>query len=293
MKKTFFPKEFIEKYKKLLCDEWEDFFSTIQKKQPKSIWINTKKIHPKALVQKLEEKNIFLKKYSFSNQSFEINLKKPGELEEFKTGEISLQEKGAMLPVIALEICKNDFVLDACAAPGMKTIQASNFAKKVIACDVNSTRIKSLLHNKTKYDLNNVEVKRSDVRNLKEKFDKIILDAPCSSEGLVRKKRDALKNWNEELVRRKAKIQKELIIHCFDLLKENGEMIYSTCSFSPEENEEVVMHLLNQKNNAKIIKIELDGIKIRKNKLCENCVRLYPQDNNTQQFFIAKIKKED
>lgn len=291
MKKTFFPKEFITKYENLLGDEWKVFFKIIQQKQPKSIWINTKKIGVDEIYKKLKEKNIVFKKYFFSKQCFEIDMNKPAELEEFKKGKISLQEKGAMLPVVALNINEDDLVLDACAAPGMKTLQASNFAKKVIACDVNSERIKSLLHNKSKFGLNNVEVIRCDVRNIKEKFDKIILDAPCSSEGLVRKKRDALKGWSEELIKRKAELQKELIIHCFDLLKENGEMIYSTCSFSREENEEVILYLLKERKNATIEKIKLDGIKIRENKICKNCVRLYPQDNNTQQFFFAKIKK--
>jgi tRNA (cytosine49-C5)-methyltransferase len=291
MKKTFFPEEFIEKYSKFCKSEWKEFFETIRKKQPKSVWINTKKTHPDLIYKKLEEKNIFFKKYSFSEQGFETNLEKPGNLEEFKKGIISLQEKAAMLPVIALKINKYDVVLDACSAPGMKTIQASNFAKKVIAVDVNTERTKSLLHNKGKYALNNVIVKRMDVRNLKDKFDKIILDTPCSSEGLIRKKRGALKNWSQELVERKAIIQKELLSHCFELLKNGGELVYSTCSFSPEENEEVVLHLLKNKKNAIVEKIELEGIKIRENKLCENCVRLWPQDNNTQQFFIAKIKK--
>lgn len=290
MKKTFFPTEFIKKYKEFCGNEWEEFFSTIKEKQTKSMWINNKKAGNEVIYKKLEEKDIVFKKYSFSKQAFEVNMPKPAEMLEFKQGKISIQEKAAMLPVVALKIKEDDLVLDACAAPGMKTLQAAGFAKKVVACDVNSTRIKSLIHNKSKYGLNNVEIIRSDVRNINEKFDKIILDAPCSSEGLVRKKRDALKGWSLDLVKRKSILQKELITHCFDLLKEDGEMIYSTCSFAPEENEEVVKHLLNERN-SKVEKVKLEGIKIRKNKLCENCVRLWPQDNNTQQFFFAKIKK--
>lgn len=196
-----------------------------------------------------------------------------------------------MLPAIALNPSKDDLVLDACAAPGMKTIQLSNMAKNVIACDVNEKRTQILIHNKNRFGLNNTQIKRIDVRNIKQKFDKILLDAPCSSEGLVRKKRDALTEWNQKLVERKAVTQKELLLYCFDLLKTNGEIVYSTCSFAPEENEEVILHLLKNKKNAITIPIKLDGLKIRKNDLCENCVRLYPQDNNTQQFFLAKIKK--
>ena len=320
-KKTIFPQEFIDKYAKLLGSEWDKFLETIKQKQPKSAWVNANKLGASVVYEKLHEisrlekpsscdsknsqtvngnakafglseKDIGFKKYSFSNQAFEIEMEKPGDLEFFKHGKISLQEKAAMLPVIALAPTKDDYVLDACAAPGMKTIQLSNLAGKVLAIDVNSERIKSLVHNKGKYALQNVQVKRTDVRNVNEQFDKIVLDAPCSSEGLVRKKRNALQGWNMGVVTRKAKLQKELITHCFDLLKTGGEMVYATCSFAPEENEEVILHLLKERNNAKIVPMHLEGIKIRENKLCKYCVRLYPQDNNTQQFFLAKIKKK-
>jgi 16S rRNA C967 or C1407 C5-methylase (RsmB/RsmF family) len=89
-------------------------------------------------------------------------------------------------------------------------------------------------------------------------------------------------------------VQKNLIVKAFDYLREGGEMVYSTCSFAPEENEEVVTHLLKQRSGAKVVNVEelLKGVKIRKNDLCENCVRLFPQDNDTQQFFLAKIRKD-
>jgi NOL1/NOP2/sun family putative RNA methylase len=295
-KYTYFPQKFLDKYSVLLGEEWEKFFETIKTKQPKSFWINTNKTTIEKIKESLTKKEIKFYRYPFSEQAFEIELEKPGELEEYKKGLISIQEKAAMMPVIALNPEKKDFVLDACAAPGMKTIQLSNLSGKVLACDVHSKRFEALEKTRSSFKLENVETKRIDFRNLKKnkKFDKILLDAPCSSEGLVRKKRDALLNWSNSMVYRKAKEQKHLIVKAFDYLKEGGEMVYSTCSFAPEENEEVVLRLLEQRKNARTIKCEelLKGVKIRKNELCENCVRLYPQDNNTQQFFFAKIKKE-
>lgn len=291
MKKTFFPKEFIDEYSSQLGDEWDCFFDCIKTKQPKSFWVNTQKTVTKEIVNSFISKKIDFEKYLFHEQAFGINFSKPSELEEFKSGKIALQEKAAMLPVIALNPNKSDVVLDACASPGMKTIQLSNLSKMVLAVDVSSERIKFLDYNQKKYGLSNVVLKRSDVRNVTEKFDKIVLDAPCSSEGLVRKQRDALKGWSQKLVERKAILQKQLIEHCYGLLKPNGEMVYSTCSFSPEEDEDVVNYLLS-KTSAVVEKVSLDGIKIRNNDLCKNCVRLFPQDNNTQQFFFAKIRKE-
>ena len=133
-----------------------------------------------------------------------------------------------------------------------------------------------------------------------EHFDKILLDAPCSSEGLVRKDFDALKNWSNSLVEKKAILQKKLLKKCFQLLKKNGTLVYSTCSLSPEENEEVVQSVF-EKGNCEIEKFELRGFILRKgmteyknkkfSKEIENCVRIYPQDNDSQAFFFAKIKK--
>jgi NOL1/NOP2/sun family putative RNA methylase len=298
LKKTFFPEEFIEKYRELLGNEWGVFFSTLQIKQPKSFWLNSNKTSPSQTIPSLEKHCVKIEKFLFHELAYSIDYERPGSLKEFEFGKISLQEKAAMLPAIALAPKEKELVLDACAAPGMKTIQLSNLMHnkgKIIACDVNSERLKALEYNKAKYDLKNVEVKRIDFRNLlpaqKEKFDKIMLDAPCSSEGLVRKDRDALRDWSEKLIERKAKTQKELIVAAFELLKNGGEMVYATCSFAPEENEEVVLYLLDKFKNAEVLKVEIKGIKIRENKLCANCVRLYPQDNDTQQFFFAKIRK--
>jgi 16S rRNA C967 or C1407 C5-methylase (RsmB/RsmF family) len=290
MKKTFFPKEFISKYSLFCRDEWDNFFKIIKTKQPKSFWINNK-FEINKVLSSLKKQNVYFENYPFSKQAFFTNYARPGELNEFKEGKISIQEKAAMLCAVALNPSKNDVVLDACAAPGMKTIQLSNFSKKVVACEINKSRIKSLFFNKKKYFLDNVSIRNKDVLEENERFDKILLDAPCSSEGLVRKKRDALKNWSEALILRKSKKQRELILHCFDLLKPKGEMIYATCSFSKEENEDVVNFLLKNRPNAILRKVNLKGIKIRQNLLCKNCVRLWPMDNNTQQFFFVKIQK--
>ncbi len=293
MRSTYFPKEFLDKYSKLLGSEWDLFFETIKQKQPKSFWVNSNKATVEQVIESLTKKGIKTTPLLFHPQAFGIEYSEPGKLEEYEKGWISVQEKASMMPAVALNPTKNDTVLDACAAPGMKTIQLSNLAQKVLATDLHTKRLTILNKSKAMFGLENVGTKRIDFRNLKrnKRFDKILLDAPCSSEGLVRKKREALIDWSQKLVIKKAEEQKHLIVRAFDYLKDGGEMVYSTCSFSPEENEEVVMQLLRQRKNAIVEKVNLEGVKIRKNEICENCVRLYPQDNNTQQFFFAKIKK--
>jgi NOL1/NOP2/sun family putative RNA methylase len=291
MKNTFFPDEFIAKYSKILGSEWDVFFETIKRRQPRSFWVNLMKANPAEIMTSLKKKNVSFRVYSFSPNAFQISLKKPSELSEFLEGKISLQEKASMFPAIVLNPTKEDVVLDACSAPGMKTIQLSGFAKKVIASELNERRFDVLKQTIKSFGLTNVEPIRSDFRNIEQKFDKILLDAPCSSEGLVRKDWNALKEWNQLLVKKKAAQQKKLIIAAFDKLNSGGEMVYSTCSFAQEENEDVVNHLLKERAGAKTIPIILEGIKMRENKICPNTVRFYPQDNDTQQFFVSKIKK--
>jgi len=291
MKETFFPPAFIAKYKRFCGVEWDVFFQTIKTKQPKSFWVNTNKIGVGALTNSLRQKGVKFENYAFSKQSFSIDATKPGDFEEYKKGWMSLQEKAAMMPVVALGVDKKDYVLDCCAAPGMKTIQLSNFGGKVVACEVNTKRVQALEKTKMAFALRNVDIRRTDFRNVKEKFDKVLLDAPCSSEGLVRKRKEALDDWTQNLVTRKAKLQKSLIISAFDALRPGGEMVYATCSFAVEENEEVVNFLLQLREGAIVVPVKLDGVKVRENKLCPNAVRLWPQDNDTQQFFFAKIRK--
>jgi NOL1/NOP2/sun family putative RNA methylase len=293
----FFPKQFIEKYKMLLGEEWNDFFFAIQQEKGETFWVNTNKTSVGETILSLKQKGVEAENLKFSPSAFSTTHPKPSNLSEFQNGLISLQEKASMLPAIALGVNEGESVFDTCSAPGMKTIQLSNMVGKngkVLATELNDKRFVLLNNIMKKYSCENVITKRIDFRNIKrnKKFDKVLLDAPCSSEGLIRKQNEALKEWSPALVRKKAANQKNLILKAFDYVREGGEMVYSTCSFAPEENEEVVLDLLKKRPNARVEPIKLEGIKIRKNQICENCARLYPQDNDTQQFFLAKIKKE-
>ena len=131
-------------------------------------------------------------------------------------------------------------------------------------------------------------------------FDKVLLDAPCSSEGLVRKDFTALKEWNQTLVWKKSDLQKNLIRKSLQLLKKGGELVYSTCSLSPEENEEVI-NMLVEEGKTEVLETKIKNFKTRNgltnyngkkyDSSLKKCVRIYPQDNDSQAFFIAKITK--
>ncbi|MEK6845029.1 MAG: RsmB/NOP family class I SAM-dependent RNA methyltransferase, partial [Nanoarchaeota archaeon] len=135
----------------------------------------------------------------------------------------------------------------------------------------------------------------------KLKFDKILLDAPCSGEGTMRSSVKTCLMWNPNTIKSLSKLQKKLFQKAFEILNEGGEMVYSTCTHAPEENEEVVDFALSEfKGRIEIIKLALpvkfrEGITSWENekydeKVKKSC-RIYPQDNDTEGFFIAKFKK--
>jgi len=132
-------------------------------------------------------------------------------------------------------------------------------------------------------------------------FDKILLDAPCSGTGTIRKSLKTLRIWNPVMVKRLAGTQRQLIDTAFKNLKQGGILVYSTCSLEPEENEGVIDFLLNKYENAELEPVKLSNIKKSEpilnfenkkyNDEIKKCLRIWPQDNDTEGFFVAKIRK--
>ncbi len=304
-RETCIPKEFRGKYERLLGSESAEFFRCCGTKIPKSIWVNSLKANPEKLSGALASKGWTLGPLFHENAFALEGIERPGQSAEFRGGLFNLQEKSSMLPAIILNPQKNDFVLDACAAPGNKTLQLSCLMHgrgKIVAADKNVARFKSLAFNAKKFGMKNVICQRQDILTAKKRevFGKILLDAPCSSEGLVRKDVDALANWSPRLVEEKSALQKRLFEKCLQLLKRGGEMVYSTCSLSPEENEEVLGGFL-ARGKIEMLEAGIAGFKARPGLLVyngkefgkemEKAMRILPQDNDSQAFFIAKIRK--
>lgn len=305
MGKTFIPAEFGQKYSALLVDDYARFLECCGTKIPKSIWVNSLKAKPAELAGQLGAKGWKLTALFHENSFALEGIDRPGGSDEFRQGLFNLQEKSSMLPALILNPRRDDFVLDACAAPGNKTLQLSCLMRgkgKIVASDKSVQRHKSLRFNIKKFGMKNVIAQRQDVLTAKKNgiFDKILLDAPCSSEGLVRKDFDALKNWSPALVLEKSALQKGLFEKCLQLLKKGGELAYSTCSLSPEENEEVVAEFLSH-GKIEMLDARVEGFKTRPGLLeyngkkfgkeMQKAVRVLPQDNDSQAFFIAKMRK--
>jgi NOL1/NOP2/sun family putative RNA methylase len=238
---------------------------------------------------------------------------KPGELGkayEHLLGYFYVQEISSMLPMLALQPKQGDFLLDLCASPGSKTTQAAAMMENtgtIIANEVSLGRIRILNTNLEKCGVMNAIVTRKDGvhfcktirKKTKIRFDKILVDAPCSGEGTLRKSPKTFQMWNVKFIKSLSDLQKRLAVEALRILKVNGEMIYSTCTLSPEEDEEVV-DFLKRNFDIEIEELSLP-LKMRCG-VCEwegkqydesvkNACRLYPQDNNTDGFFLAKIRK--
>lgn len=290
-----FKDKFVERYSKLT--DFEEYKKAVLELPRKSIRVNTIKISVNELKSKLEDKGINLEQVPWCKEGFYVNSRgiRLGNLNEHKAGYFFVQRSVSMIPALALEPKEGEIVLDMCSAPGGKTTQLAALMNNkgiIMANESDSKRIYILSKNLQRCSVINTIINNQsgDKINPRFLFDKILLDAPCSGTGLIkgetRRTAYTLKVWNENMVRRLAKLQKKLILNAFDLLKEDGILVYSTCSLDPDEDEDVVKFLLNKKKYAKLEKININ-IKSE----FKDYIKIWPQYYNTEGFFVAKIRK--
>ena len=231
-----------------------------------------------------------------------------GNLSEYKSGKIYVQESVSMIPPIVLAPKPEEVVLDMCAAPGSKTTQMAAMMKNsglLLANDYKGMRATALGMNLQRCAVTNTVITIMNGERISGKqFDKILVDAPCGGTGTIRKSLKTIRMWNANMVKKIAGQQKKLILAGFDNLKPGGEMVYSTCSLEPEEDEGIVDFLLKNRESAEIVEVPesvLPGL-IRGEPVVnfegktyssevKKTIRVWPQDNNTGGFFIAKISK--
>ena len=219
-----------------------------------------------------------------------------GKSLEHELGAFYLQEPSAMLPAYFLNAKENDKVLDLCSAPGGKTIQSALLMHNkgvIIANDIDKSRCQAILENVERLGLTNVVITNNDFASIYQEyldyFDKIILDAPCSGSGMFRKLETMKDDWSINKVYKYAAIQKELILMAYKMLSKGGEMVYSTCSFSYEENEEVIDYLLKN-SDAQIVDIPAES-SLYKDKKLPYGVHTFPHLFKGEGHYICLINK--
>jgi len=270
----------------------------------KSLRVNTLKISEAKLVKRLEKKGVKLEKIKYLKNGYyyesEFSL---GSTPEYLQGYYYLQEAASQLPVSVLNPVPGDIVLDMAAAPGSKTTQISQMMNNegvVLALDIDKRRLLSLVSNLERLSAKNVVIYRLNARKADKlgiKFDKILLDAPCSGNFCVEKEFFSKRTVKD--FEMKAETQKRLLETAVNCLKEGGTLVYSTCSLEPEEDELVIDWLLNKYPYLKLEEINIDvglqGLtKIFNNSVNEEIKKtkkLWPHLSGTEGFFIAKIRK--
>lgn len=303
-----FKPKFIERYSRYT--NWEEFKKSSLTFLRRSIRINTLKISVNELKERLK-KDWILEQIPWCKEGFWIEHSKKerrdvGNLIEHSLGYFYIQEAASMIPPVVLNPKSTDIVLDIAASPGSKTTQIAQYMQNkgiLIANDYTFERMKPLTMNLQRCGVANSIITLMEGQWFRKsgiEFDKVLVDAPCSGTGTIRKSLKTIGIWNPDMIRRLSITQKQLIETGFNLLKDNGTLVYSTCSLEPEENEEVVDFLLNKYENSKLEEIKLNLKKSpailefenkKYNEEIKKCLRLWPQNNDTEGFFVAKIIK--
>ena len=253
--------EFLQHLKTYLKDEEiKNLETSLKEKSEHALLLNTDKMSQETLLSlfpSLKKHPVVKNAFIYDKDGLDL-----GKSVYHELGCFYLQEPSAMLPAYLLSPESGDLVLDLCAAPGGKSMQASllmNNEGLIISNDIAKNRVFAIVENAERLGRGNLLITNNDFASIYNRFlntfDKIILDAPCSSSGMFRKENKMLEDWSYQKVLKYAEIQKDLILMCYQMLKPGGTMVYSTCSFSYEEDEEVIEHLLNN-TDASLKEIE-------------------------------------
>ncbi len=284
----------------------EDFIAACQRPLRKSIRINTLKISVAEFIERAKLKGWVLEPVPWCDTGFWIDADESdvplGNTAEHMAGLFYIQEASSMMPVSALFTAEDkgyQSVLDTAAAPGSKTTQMAALMNNngiLVANEFSASRVKVLHANIERCGIRNTALTNFDGRVfggwLPEQFDAVLLDAPCSGEGTIRKDPDSLKNWSKESCQSIADTQKELIESAFQALKVGGVMVYSTCTLSKEENQEVCWHLKHTFGDAVTFE-SLSSLFPEANKALteEGFLHIFPQVYDCEGFFVARIRK--
>ena len=259
-----------------------------------SVRVNKLKYTEKEFEEFLKEKDIqIIKKIDtvyYINSGLIINS------EEFKTGKIIAQDASSYLAAKNLGVMPNELVLDICAAPGGKTaVLAENMENRgeIIAIDIHQHKIKLIETNMKKLGIDIIKATVMDARNVNKqgrKFDKILVDVPCSGYGVIRKKPEILYSKNKENIEELAKLQLEILNSAADILKDGGELIYSTCTITDEENTNNIEKFLKEREEFKVEKLYIpENVSGDYDKLGGFCINY--KEEIMDNFYIIKLVK--
>jgi len=285
----FVEQQGIEKTKEIL--------KTINQPSNVSIRVNTNKTTVADLQKVLQDKGFDVKPSKISAVGLVCESGNLVDTDEFRAGLYTIQDESSMLVAPALDVQPDDKVLDTCAAPGGKTTHIASYLESgsVMALDIHQRKTKLIRENGQRLGYGDIiQTRALDARKAKdefdEEFDRILVDAPCSGLGLIRRKPE-LKYFREpEDLMHLQEIQLSILNSITDLLKVGGQLVFSTCTFDAEENEDVVMKFLNAHENYELVPVKHEK-SLDKN-VNDGVLKLLPSDYFTDGFFVAAFRRK-
>lgn len=284
------------------------FHAACERSLPSVVRVNDIKATPDRVRRAFEAADVGFEPVGWHEGLFELDEgESPGNSWPFVHGWVYGQEEVSAVPALVLDPEPGERVLDCCAAPGSKTTQlAARMADRgtVVGNDNNLGRLSALRSNAERCGVTNLVVTRADARNFSlkpfdgEPFDRTLVDVPCSCEGTIRKNPDAVDNWSMDHVEGIAGVQKGILERSLEITRPGGTLVYSTCTFAPEENEAVLQYAL-ENGGCRLLDYELPldhapGLTEWDGETFDDSMRkakrIYPHHNDTGGFFCAKLE---
>ena len=300
------PEKYTESMKALLGDEYDSYIESFSDKRLYGLRVNNLKISTEDFLKicpfKLEPIPWIENGFYYSEDD------KPAKHPYYFAGLYYIQEPSAMTPANVLPIDEGDVVFDMCAAPGGKSTELAAKLNKtglLVTNDISNSRAKALLKNVEVFGVPNLCVLNEDPVGIASRFsgffDKVLIDAPCSGEGMFRKDNKLIKAWEKNGPEFYSQIQKNIILAGADMLKPGGKLLYSTCTFSKLEDEDSVIHLLTNRPDMHLVDIVshegfAKGFISSDEDLKDNmdkCVRIFPHKMSGEGHFVALLKKDN
>lgn len=300
------PQSFLDSMKEILGEDYEEFLTGFDGQRQYGLRVNTLKMN----LEEFERIAPFhLKKVPWISNGYFYNAEDvPAKHPFYSAGLYYLQEPSAMTPASRLKVQPGERVLDLCAAPGGKATElgaALQGEGLLVANDINTARAKALLRNLELFGISNSFVTNEPPHVLAERFPeffhKIMVDAPCSGEGMFRKNPAVVDSWKEKGPEYFSKLQREIIVQAADMLLPGGMMFYSTCTFSPLENEKTITYLLKERPDMEVVPMEdyenfAEGLTSYKDEAfdesCKFCRRIWPHKMSGEGHFMALLHKK-
>ena len=299
----YLPEEFLDRMKTMLGDDFQAFLNSYQQPRTFGLRVNTAKISCEEF-EKIVPFPISPIPWIPDGYFYPEDVR-PSKCAFYQAGLYYLQEPSAMTPVSRLLPKPGEYVLDMCAAPGGKATALGAALKGdglLVANDISTSRARALLRNIELFGISNSFVTSTAPKDLvpcfPEFFHKIILDAPCSGEGMFRKDEALAKDWSPAKSQELSLIQRELILQAADMLRPGGYLLYSTCTFAPQEDEGTVSYLLENRPDMELVEMPgyegfSDGVPAwgKGQPQLTRCVRIFPHKMNGEGHFMALLHK--